>query len=63
MRPVGEHPAHIDARLYNHLLVDKYPRQALVYDLYPIEGIRFSEIDWFMFGKYDDNAKLISAIM
>jgi tryptophanase len=63
MRPVGEHPAYIDARLYNHLLVDKYPRQALVYDLYPIEGIRFAEIDWFMFGRDDDNAKLIPAIM
>jgi len=34
-----------------------------VYDLYPKEGIRFAEIDSGMFGKYDDNAKLISAIM
>jgi tryptophanase len=25
---------YIDARLYNHILVDKYPEQALVYDLY-----------------------------
>ena len=54
---------YIDALLYNHILVDKYPEQALVFDLYLKEQIRFVEIDSGMFGKYDDNGKLIPAPM
>ena len=62
MRPVGEHVVYIDARLYNHILVDKYPEQALVFDLYLKEQIRFVEIDWFMFGRDYYNTKIIAAL-
>ena len=51
------------SELYNHLLVDKSPQQALCYDLYPNEGIRFATIESVVSVRNDDNAKLISALM
>ncbi len=62
--PVGGHAVYIDAgRLYPHIPADKYPGQVLVCELYKIGGIRAVEIGSVMFGKYDDNGKLIPAPM
>ena len=62
--PVGGHAVYIDAKaLYPHIPVDQYPGQALVCELYRIGGIRAVEIGSLMFGKYDENGKLIPAPM
>jgi len=64
VRPVGGHAVYIDARtFYDHIPVDEYPGQALVADLYVQGGIRAVEIGSVMFGKYDENKKLIPAPM
>jgi tyrosine phenol-lyase len=64
VRPVGGHAVYIDARtFYDHIPVDEYPGQALVADLYVKGGIRAVEIGSVMFGKYDENKKLIPAPM
>ena len=64
IRPVGGHAVYVDAKaLYNHIPVHEYPGQALVCDLYLKGGIRSCEIGSVMFGKYDDNDKLIPAPM
>jgi len=62
--PIGGHAVYIDAKaLYNHIPVDQYPGQALVCQLYLEGGIRSCEIGSVMFGKYDDNHKLIPSSM
>jgi tryptophanase len=62
MKPVGGHAVYIDAKaLYPHIPVDEYPGQTLVCELYLKGGIRCVEIGSVMFGKYDDNGKLIPA--
>ncbi len=64
MWPIGGHAVYIDAKeLYDHIPVDQYPGQALVCELYLTGGIRAVEIGSVMFGKYDDNGKLIPAPM
>jgi tryptophanase len=64
MRPVGGHAVYIDARkFYNHIPINQYPGQALACDLYLEGGIRSVEIGSVMFGKYDDEGKLIPAEM
>ncbi|RLD23058.1 MAG: tyrosine phenol-lyase [Bacteroidetes bacterium] len=64
VKPVGGHAVYIDARtFYDHIPVDEYPGQALVADLYIQGGIRSVEIGSVMFGKYDENGKLIPAPM
>ena len=64
VRPVGGHAVYIDARtFYDHIPVDQYPGQALVADLYLKGGIRAVEIGSVMFGKYDENGKLLPAAM
>jgi tryptophanase len=64
IRPVGGHAVYIDAKtLYNHIPVHEYPGQALACDLYLKGGIRGCEIGSIMFGKYDENKKLIPAPM
>ena len=64
VKPVGGHAVYIDARtFYDHIPIDQYPGQALVADLYLKGGIRSVEIGSVMFGKYDDNGKLIPAPM
>lgn len=64
MWPIGGHAVYIDAKaLYSHIPVDQYPGQALVCELYLAGGIRTVEIGSVMFGKYDDNGKLIPANM
>ncbi|OFY87261.1 MAG: tyrosine phenol-lyase [Bacteroidetes bacterium RIFCSPLOWO2_12_FULL_35_15] len=64
MWPIGGHAVYIDAKaLYSHIPVDQYPGQALVCELYLAGGIRTVEIGSVMFGKYDDQGKLIPANM
>lgn len=64
MLPIGGHAVYIDAKkLYDHIPVDQYPGQALACELYLKGGIRSVEIGSVMFGKYDDNGKLIPAPM
>jgi tyrosine phenol-lyase len=60
--PIGGHAVYIDARkLYPHIPVDQYPGQALVCDLYTKGGVRGVEIGSVMFGRYDEEGKLIAA--
>lgn len=62
MQPSGGHALYIDAKEFlNHIPVDQYPGQALVCALYVEGGIRGVEIGSLMFGKYDENQKLIPA--
>jgi tryptophanase len=64
MQPIGGHAVYIDARsFYPHIPVDQYPGQALVCELYKVGGIRAVEIGSLMFGKYDDQGKLIPSAM
>jgi len=62
IKPIGGHAVYVDAgRLYDHLPVEQYPGQSLVCELYRIAGIRSVEIGSVMFGKYDDDGKLVPA--
>jgi tryptophanase len=62
IRPTGGHAVYIDSKaLYPHIPVEQYPGQALVCDLYLAGGIRCVEVGSVMFGKYDENRKLIPA--
>lgn len=62
--PVGGHAIYIDAKEFlNHIPVDQYPGQALVSELFKVGGIRSVEIGSIMFGKYDENNRLIPAEM
>ncbi|TXB66720.1 tryptophanase [Vicingus serpentipes] len=64
MMPIGGHAVYIDAKkLYSHIPVNQYPGQALACELYKMAGIRTVEIGSVMFGKYDENGKLIPAPM
>lgn len=60
--PIGGHAVYVDAKaMYPEIPVDQYPGQVLVCDLYIKGGIRAVEIGSVMFGKYDENGKLIPA--
>ncbi|MBX7042326.1 MAG: tryptophanase [Ignavibacteria bacterium] len=60
--PIGGHAVYLDAKsFYPHIPVEQYPGQALVCELYLKGGIRSVEIGSVMFGKYDENRKLIPA--
>ncbi|MBD81419.1 MAG: tyrosine phenol-lyase [Crocinitomicaceae bacterium] len=62
LMPIGGHAVYVDAKkFYDHIPVDEYPAQALACDLYILGGIRTVEIGSVMFGKYDENGKLIPA--
>ncbi|RMH14327.1 MAG: tryptophanase, partial [Gammaproteobacteria bacterium] len=64
IRPVGGHAVYVDAReFYPHIPVEEYPGQALACELYLKGGIRCCEIGSVMFGKYDENGKLVPAPM
>ncbi|MEI6088332.1 MAG: tryptophanase [Bacteroidota bacterium] len=64
MQPAGGHAVYIDAKEFlSHIPVEQYPGQALVGALYLEGGIRGVEIGSLMFGKYDDQGKLIPAQM
>jgi tryptophanase len=60
MQPAGGHAVYLDAKEFlPHIPVDQYPGQSLVCALYEEGGIRAVEIGSLMFGKYDENGKLI----
>jgi tryptophanase len=62
--PVGGHAVYVDAsKLYPLIGPEHYPGQALVCELYRIGGVRSVEIGSVMFGKYDQQGKLIAAPM
>ncbi|MBX2931498.1 MAG: tryptophanase [Chitinophagaceae bacterium] len=62
--PIGGHAVYVDAgKLYNHIPAEQYPGQALVCELYQLGGIRTVEIGSVMFGKYDEDGKLVAAPM
>jgi tryptophanase len=64
MLPIGGHAVYVDAKsMYPNIPVDEYPGQTLVSELYLVGGIRAVEIGSIMFGKYDENGKLIPAQM
>lgn len=64
IRPAGGHAVYIDAKaMLPHIPVDQYPGQALVGALFVEGGIRGVEIGSLMFGKYDEEGKLIPAVM
>lgn len=60
--PIGGHAVYIDAgELYADIPRDQYPGQALVCDLYVQGGVRSAEVGSVMFGKYDEQGKLVTA--
>ncbi|OFX75541.1 MAG: tyrosine phenol-lyase [Bacteroidetes bacterium GWE2_29_8] len=62
--PIGGHAVYVDAKtLYPQISVDQYPGHSLVCELYLKGGIRSVEIGSLMFGKYDEEGKLIPANM
>ena len=64
IRPAGGHAVYIDAKeMLPHIPVDQYPGQALVAALFLEGGVRGVEIGSLMFGKYDEDGKLIPAVM
>lgn len=64
MQPAGGHAVYLDAKTFlSHIPVEQYPGQALAGALYTEGGIRSVEIGSLMFGKYDEQGKLIPANM
>ncbi len=64
MQPAGGHAVYLDARAFlPHIPVDQYPGQVLVGALYVEGGVRGVEIGSLMFGKYDEDHKLIPATL
>jgi tryptophanase len=64
MQPAGGHAVYIDAKaMLPHIPVDQYPGQALVAAMYLEGGVRAVEVGSLMFGKYDENGKLIPAML
>ena len=64
MQPAGGHAVYLDAKAFlPHIPVDQYPGQSLVCALYEEGGIRGVEIGSLMFGKYDEQGKLIPATL
>lgn len=64
MQPAGGHAVYIDAKaMLPHIPVDQYPGQALVAAMYLVGGVRAVEVGSLMFGKYDENGKLIPAML
>lgn len=60
MQPAGGHAVYLDAKNFlPHIPAHEYPGQALVRALYVEGGVRGVEIGSFMFGKYDEEGKLI----
>ncbi len=62
IEPPGGHAIYIDAKRFApHIPPEQYPGQSIVCELYLEGGIRTVEIGSVMFGKYDQNGKLIPA--
>jgi tryptophanase len=64
IEPPGGHAIYIDAkRFLPDISPEQYPGQSIVCELYLEGGIRAVEIGSVMFGKYDENGKLIPSMM
>lgn len=64
IEPPGGHAIYIDAkRFLPNIPAEQYPGQSIVCELYLEGGVRAVEIGSVMFGKYDNNGKLIPAMM
>ncbi len=64
MKPIGGHAVYVDAKaLYDHIPVEHFPGQALACDLYLKGGVRGCEIGSVMFGKYNEQGRLVPAPM
>jgi tryptophanase len=64
MLPAGGHAVYLDAKAFlPHIPVEQYPGVSLVCALYLKGGIRSVEIGSLMFGKYDQEGKLIPSAM
>ncbi len=64
IEPPGGHAIYIDAkRFLPDIPPEQYPGQSIVCELYLEGGVRGVEIGSVMFGKYDENGKLIPAMM
>ncbi len=64
MQPAGGHAVYLVAdEFLPHIRVEQYPGQALVGALYEHGGIRSVEIGSLMFGKYNEQGKLIPAAL
>ncbi|GBD88417.1 tryptophanase 1 [bacterium BMS3Abin03] len=64
IEPPGGHAIYIDAkRFLPNIPAEQYPGQSIVCELYLEGGVRGVEIGSVMFGKYDENGKLIPAMM
>ncbi|MDI9864987.1 tryptophanase [Flectobacillus sp. DC10W] len=64
MRPTGGHAIYLDAKNFcPHIPVEQYPGQSVAIALYQKGGVRACEIGSVMFGKYDENGKLVPAAM
>lgn len=64
IEPPGGHAIYIDAkRFLPDIPAEHYPGQSIVCELYLEGGVRAVEIGSVMFGKYDQNGKLIPSMM
>ncbi|MDP4198633.1 MAG: tryptophanase [Bacteroidota bacterium] len=64
VRPTGGHAVYIDAKRFApHLRAEDYPGQSIVCALYTHAGIRSVEVGSVMFGKYDQDGRLIPSPM
>jgi tryptophanase len=64
LQPPGGHAIYLDAkRILPHIPPHEYPGQSLVAELYRVGGLRGVEIGSVMFGKYDNQGKLIPSRM
>ena len=62
IKPTGGHALYLDAAAFmDHIPLDAYPGQALSCALYLEGGVRSVEIGSVMFGKQDEEGKLIPA--
>lgn len=60
--PIGGHAVYLDAAsFYPQIPIDEYPGQVLVCALYLEGGVRSVEVGSLMFGKYDEDGRLIPA--
>ncbi len=62
--PAGGHAVYLDAKVFmDHIPVCQYPGQSLAAALYLEGGIRGVEIGSFMFGKYDNEGRLVPSLL
>jgi tyrosine phenol-lyase len=64
LEPTGGHAVYLDAKgAFPHIPGEAYPAQSLTVALYSEGGVRGVEIGSFMFGKKDDQGKLVPSAM